>query len=132
MAGRLATLQLAKICSLLFGREGKALFFFLSDPPPTEFSPLPLHDALPICPAAPRAPAARRRALPRPTMPRLPHVGRPRLPSMSRVALPHVSRPALPHIGRPAMPQVRLPGDRKSTRLNSSHSQISYAVFCLK
>src|SRR2546427_1458415 len=32
---------------------------------------------------------------------------------------------------------VRRPGrrqrqDRKSTRLNSSHSQISYAVFCLK
>src|SRR2546430_10901884 len=27
------------------------------------------------------------------------------------------------------MPSVR---DRKSTRLNSSHSQISYAVFCLK
>src|SRR5688572_31538065 len=26
----------------------------------------------------------------------------------------------------------RKPGDRKSTRLNSSHSQISYAVFCLK
>src|SRR2546430_9650439 len=24
------------------------------------------------------------------------------------------------------------PEDRKSTRLNSSHSQISYAVFCLK
>src|SRR5688572_32488106 len=24
------------------------------------------------------------------------------------------------------------PADRKSTRLNSSHSQISYAVFCLK
>src|SRR2546430_11317046 len=24
------------------------------------------------------------------------------------------------------------PKDRKSTRLNSSHSQISYAVFCLK
>src|SRR2546427_4770045 len=31
-------------------------------------------------------------------------------------------------IGR-AQAQVR---DRKSTRLNSSHSQISYAVFCLK
>src|SRR2546430_6087133 len=30
--------------------------------------------------------------------------------------------------GRPA----RLRADRKSTRLNSSHSQISYAVFCLK
>src|SRR2546430_7795792 len=27
---------------------------------------------------------------------------------------------------------VRSPADRKSTRLNSSHSQISYAVFCLK
>src|SRR5688572_31205268 len=28
---------------------------------------------------------------------------------------------------------AELPGpDRKSTRLNSSHSQISYAVFCLK
>src|SRR5438270_9773119 len=25
-----------------------------------------------------------------------------------------------------------MPADRKSTRLNSSHSQISYAVFCLK
>src|SRR2546430_12998184 len=27
---------------------------------------------------------------------------------------------------------LRRPVDRKSTRLNSSHSQISYAVFCLK
>src|SRR2546430_7394852 len=27
---------------------------------------------------------------------------------------------------------VAVHGDRKSTRLNSSHSQISYAVFCLK
>src|SRR2546430_7925440 len=27
---------------------------------------------------------------------------------------------------------VQTIGDRKSTRLNSSHSQISYAVFCLK
>src|SRR2546430_11529670 len=27
---------------------------------------------------------------------------------------------------------LQLPRDRKSTRLNSSHSQISYAVFCLK
>src|SRR2546430_12684057 len=31
---------------------------------------------------------------------------------------------------RPARATQR--GDRKSTRLNSSHSQISYAVFCLK
>src|SRR2546427_7966525 len=28
--------------------------------------------------------------------------------------------------------RLRSAGDRKSTRLNSSHSQISYAVFCLK
>src|SRR3712207_8674187 len=27
---------------------------------------------------------------------------------------------------------VQVPGDRKSTRLNSSHANISYAVFCLK
>ena len=27
---------------------------------------------------------------------------------------------------------IGLRGDRKSTRLNSSHDQISYAVFCLK
>src|SRR2546427_2129649 len=27
---------------------------------------------------------------------------------------------------------IHFHGDRKSTRLNSSHSQISYAVFCLK
>src|SRR2546427_9196852 len=29
-------------------------------------------------------------------------------------------------------PDSPVKGDRKSTRLNSSHSQISYAVFCLK
>src|SRR2546421_9597240 len=28
--------------------------------------------------------------------------------------------------------QAEVEGDRKSTRLNSSHDQISYAVFCLK
>src|SRR5438309_12112339 len=33
-------------------------------------------------------------------------------------------------MGDPARPVRR--GDRKSTRLNSSHSSISYAVFCLK
>src|SRR3712207_8687294 len=29
-------------------------------------------------------------------------------------------------------PPVTMPADRKSTRLNSSHANISYAVFCLK
>src|SRR2546430_3083866 len=32
----------------------------------------------------------------------------------------------------PRAPAQRRQRDRKSTRLNSSHSQISYAVFCLK
>src|SRR2546427_7189081 len=40
------------------------------------------------------------------------------------------------HFSRPPQPPTPTPGapdrDRKSTRLNSSHSQISYAVFCLK
>src|SRR2546421_2122911 len=31
-----------------------------------------------------------------------------------------------------AMPELYRIQDRKSTRLNSSHDQISYAVFCLK
>src|SRR5690242_21508328 len=37
-------------------------------------------------------------------------------------------RPAAQQCGAP----VRVAGDRKSTRLNSSHMSISYAVFCLK
>src|SRR2546430_3378508 len=37
-------------------------------------------------------------------------------------------RSALARLARPFL----LGRDRKSTRLNSSHSQISYAVFCLK
>src|SRR2546430_7375045 len=34
--------------------------------------------------------------------------------------------------GRTWVRLITEPADRKSTRLNSSHSQISYAVFCLK
>src|SRR3712207_8993189 len=48
--------------------------------------------------------------------------------------------PAVAHLG---LPRIRVPRverrrrlhvevDRKSTRLNSSHANISYAVFCLK
>src|SRR3972149_10348162 len=40
---------------------------------------------------------------------------------------PHRVLPGRP-LGRPAIERE----DRKSTRLNSTHSQISYAVFCLK
>src|SRR2546430_3420286 len=37
-----------------------------------------------------------------------------------------------PSVGSAVCVGTRRERDRKSTRLNSSHSQISYAVFCLK
>src|SRR2546427_9512184 len=48
-----------------------------------------------------------------------------------------VTTPSLRHVlaevlGERRGQRGRGVGDRKSTRLNSSHSQISYAVFCLK
>src|SRR2546430_6772715 len=64
--------------------------------------------ALPIC----RAMRGRSRRCWRRTPRRAGWRGRPRAPDAGRAR------------GRA--------GDRKSTRLNSSHSQISYAVFCLK
>src|SRR2546421_5455551 len=48
------------------------------------------------------------------------------LPSTGR------SRSPSPHSSRPWPASSTGGGDRKSTRLNSSHDQISYAVFCLK
>src|SRR2546430_7186453 len=81
------------------------VFFFFNDTATTEIYTLSLHDALPIC-AAPRASA--------PAPGRCCHRG--------SVAWRRYGRAR----GRPSAP------DRKSTRLNSSHSQISYAVFCLK
>src|SRR2546430_7307947 len=45
---------------------------------------------------------------------------------------PHVTPISSLSCRTAAPPPPRHPGDRKSTRLNSSHSQISYAVFCLK
>src|SRR3989337_3430768 len=42
------------------------------------------------------------------------------------------SRPDVHHPAEPAHPCRGHPQDRKSTRLNSSHGSISYAVFCLK
>src|SRR5256886_9523486 len=50
------------------------------------------------------------------------------LPLVARVAS---WLPATDTVVRPTFGRFRLE-DRKSTRLNSSHSQISYAVFCLK
>src|SRR2546427_6964218 len=81
------------------------LFFFFNDTATTEIYTLSLHDALPIC--LPSARRAHDRPGPQPPQ---------------RLLRRH-----------PAQYQDRRPDrDRKSTRLNSSHSQISYAVFCLK
>src|SRR5947209_17202763 len=45
-----------------------------------------------------------------------------------------ITRPGVPRRGPDAHPRLlgRDRSDRKSTRLNSSHANISYAVFCLK
>src|SRR2546430_12504950 len=43
-----------------------------------------------------------------------------------------VLRSLQPGLGQRARHRAPARRDRKSTRLNSSHSQISYAVFCLK
>src|SRR2546430_12174919 len=46
---------------------------------------------------------------------------------------PRADRDLVREAPGPEAPELEhKPGDRKSTRLNSSHSQISYAVFCLK
>src|SRR2546430_8843964 len=43
-----------------------------------------------------------------------------------------LARPTLESYARDLSALAAYAEDRKSTRLNSSHSQISYAVFCLK
>src|SRR3712207_7809414 len=80
-------------------------FFFFNDTATTEIYTLSLHDALPI------------------------------LSGWARGARPGRARSCDGTRGRErdALPRSRRPiGDRKSTRLNSSHANISYAVFCLK
>src|SRR5256886_12646939 len=91
-------------------------FFFFNDTATTEIYTLSLHDALPICRR--RGPATRTGGVSR---------GRSRCPWPGRARRG-------PRTGAAPRPDrcPSTPGDRKSTRLNSSHSQISYAVFCLK
>src|SRR5687768_18499902 len=84
-----------------------SFFFFFNDTATTEIYTLSLHDALPISPALSPACAGEREAFP-----------------FQAVLLSFPRRPTI----RKSFPV----GDRKSTRLNSSHGYISYAVFCLK
>src|SRR2546430_6944742 len=81
-----------------------SFFFFFNDTATTEIYTLSLHDALPIC--------CEHRV-----------VGRAAEEVLG-------GRAAERNDLRVASAAER--ADRKSTRLNSSHSQISYAVFCLK
>src|SRR2546426_2665521 len=93
------------------------LFFFFNDTATTEIYTLSLHDALPI--------SARRRARAR--------QGDRRAARRSGAARPHgTGRARAGRAGVRAPAEGREDGDRKSTRLNSSHLVISYAVFCLK
>src|SRR3712207_7516679 len=94
------------------------VFFFFNDTATTEIYTLSLHDALPIWARRPRS--ERGHLLPRPRRQR--HRGLPRPPRGGMA--PH-ARGRAADVERPAR-------DRKSTRLNSSHANISYAVFCLK
>src|SRR2546430_7828863 len=68
------------------------------------------------------------RSLPGPNLHSRRHGERRRLENAARIPTPREPplRPAILH----SRAETFL--DRKSTRLNSSHSQISYAVFCLK
>src|SRR5204862_6742234 len=94
------------------------IFFFFNDPAPTEIYTLSLHDALPIY----RSGSARRRVglLPPGAVERRSLEPRARRGGPRRAV--HGRRVGARHG----------PQDRKSTRLNSSHVEISYAVFCLK
>src|SRR5205809_5222729 len=85
-------------------------FFFCKDSPTPQLYTLSLHDALPISHPGRRDPGPGRGGLRRED---------------------HGRCRAAPEQGVPASRLGRLV-DRKSTRLNSSHGYISYAVFCLK
>src|SRR2546430_3284156 len=74
-------------------------------------------------------PIVRPRPAPRTTFPRIPYERPSQRPAASRSPCASAVRISVDEIG---CPLSRTASDRKSTRLNSSHSQISYAVFCLK
>src|SRR5690349_25059696 len=85
-----------------------SLFFFFTDTATTEIYTLSLHDALPICPSDSGG-----SDMPSQAVSRMPK-------TFNQLVLLMWSVWSLTFV------------DRKSTRLNSSHVEISYAVFCLK
>src|SRR3712207_8270360 len=95
------------------------LYFFFNDTATTEIYTLSLHDALPIFIARSEA-----------TWQSWSLGSNNRLARRLPLSLRGAQRRGNP--GARALPCHRSRGDRKSTRLNSSHANISYAVFCLK
>src|SRR2546430_8612475 len=84
-------------------------FFFFNDTATTEIYTLSLHDALPIYDLNARAGSH----------------------EWGYVEPSEAAWEILEETVEPVLDDMKRQ-DRKSTRLNSSHSQISYAVFCLK
>src|SRR5256884_3239520 len=104
-----------------------SFFFFFNDPAPPDIYPLPLPDALPIYvhrDVVAGAPEDRVRLDVHPHV----QVAR-RSAALTRCALAPEPDPLPVRHARGDAGLDR--PDRKSTRLNSSHGYISYAVFCL-
>src|SRR5690606_41715228 len=106
--------------------------FMFTDPPRSELSTLSLHDALPISFFGWGLALLRMipidRAKGRDAVDQVIRVGQERLKEGRWPLLfPEGTRIAPGKAGR-----YKMGGDRKSTRLNSSHVKSSYAVFCLK
>src|SRR3712207_7701768 len=95
-------------CSRTWAQE--LIFFFFNDTATTEIYTLSLHDALPI---SHRARGVQER-------------------EVAPVVHPLRDRHRPPRSLGDQILELEDPVDRKSTRLNSSHANISYAVFCLK
>src|SRR5206468_11772697 len=106
-------------------RPATPLLLFFPTPAPPDLYTLSLHDALPILPRPPRGQGRLARLL-----------GGGRVRRAGQIGLRYRGRERARRVrllvslnGRAEVLAVQ---DRKSTRLNSSHDQISYAVFCLK
>src|SRR5690606_39940482 len=102
----------SSLCSLSFLPSS-----FFTDPPTTAIYTLSLHDALPICSSA----SFHRNAGSVRSLEKI----------SSRSVVPN-TRPPISAYSSASRVFGTTDLDRKSTRLNSSHVKISYAVFCLK